>query len=180
MFDFIKKIGSPESGEKAIEAVYRSFYDATTGDLDEKNYAGLLGTMVNRYRLRQKFVGNEHHQFEVIPFALMDMRCSSATEKTKRSGLRNLTQYLLVQEIPQRMNPNLLDMMKVKIELSLQQCSLDETDENNTLYFLMLTLSPLVDPDRIEWIRFINRMVFNKLNDDAYDWHNSIRTGENL
>lgn len=171
MFNFIKKIGSSESGERAIEAVYQSFFDATPGDWDEKNFAGLLGTMAQRYRLRRKFVGNEHHQFEVIPFALMDIRLSSEGEKAERSGLRNLTQYLLLQEIPQRMNANLLDMMKAKIELSLQQSSFDETDENNALYFLMLTLFPFVDPDKVEWIKFINRAVLSKLIDDAHNWH---------
>jgi len=180
MFDFIKKIGSPESGEAAIEKVYQSIFDSTPGDWDEKNYAGLLGAMVLRYRLRNKFVGNEHHQFEVTPFALMDMRSASASEKSGRSGLRNLSQYILLQEIPSRMNPNLLDMMKAKIELSIQQCSFDENDENNTLYFLMLTLFPFVDPDRIEWIGFINRMVLGKLVDDANNWHNSIHTGDSL
>jgi hypothetical protein len=78
------------------------------------------------------------------------------------------------------MNPNLLDMMKAKIELSIQQCGFDENDENNTLYFLMLTLFPFVDPDRIEWIGFINRMVLGKLVDDANNWHNSIHTGDSL
>jgi hypothetical protein len=165
---------------QAIEKVNQSFFYATPGDWDEKNFAGLLGTMTQRYTLRGKFVGNEHHQFEVIPFALMDMRSSSATAKTDRSGLRNLTQYLLVQEIPQRMNPNLLDMMKAKIELSLQQCSFDETDDNNTFYFLLLTLFPFVDPDRVEWISFINRMVLDRLVDDANNWHNSIHTGDSL
>jgi hypothetical protein len=110
----------------------------------------------------------------------MDLRRATAREKGERSGLRNLSQYLLAQEIPQKMNPNLLDMMKAKIELSIQQCSFDETDENNSLYFLMLTLFPFVDPDKIEWIRFMNRIVLSKLIDDANNWHNSIQNETNL
>lgn len=163
----------PESGEAAIEKTYQAIFDATPGDWSEKNYAGLLGAMVQRYRLSNKFVGNEHHQFEVIPFALMDDEINFAKKISDRKGLNNLSKYLLLQENPHKMDSFLIDMMRAKIELSIQQHFKfdddDMKDEIHPLYYLMLSLSPFVDPDRVFWAKIINEFILEKIAIDAID-----------
>jgi hypothetical protein len=173
VYMFKSRSSDPESGEAAIEKTYQAIFDATPGDWSEKNYAGLLGTMVQRYRLNNKFVGNEHHQFEVIPFALMDTEINLDKNTFDRRGFDNLCKYITLQENSHQMNSLQIDMMRARIELSIQsQFRFDENDNKNDvhpLYYLMLSLSPFVDPDRIFWAKIVNEFILEKIAIDTID-----------
>lgn len=160
MFKFLQKIGSPESGEKAIRKVYDAALDDTQEDWRKRNFAALQKAMKVRYKLRRKFVSDATLLVEVTPFALMD-------EVNRGSGIRNLVQYLLVQEIPGRMNPGLLDIMKSRIESSILDAKFPSVTEKDTVYIVMVSLFPYVEPSDIFWVRFINPLVFSKLIEDA-------------
>lgn len=170
MFNFLKKIGSPESGEKAIRTVYDAALDHTQEDWRKRNFAALQEAMKRRYKLRRKFVSDATLLVEVTPFALMD-------EEKMGSGIRNLVQYLLLQEIPRKLNPGLLDIMKSRIESSILNAEFPSQSEKDTAYIVMVTLFPYVEPSDIFWVKFINPFVFSKLIDDASRFDDM--TGEN-
>ena len=171
MFNFLKNLGSPESGEKAIRKVYDAALDPAEEDWRKRNFAALQEAMTLRYKLRRKFISDATHLVEVAPFALMD-------ESKPGSGIRNLVQYLLLQEIPGKMNPGLLDIMKSRIESSILDAEFPSTNTTHTVYIVMVSLFPYVEPSDIFWSKFIDPFVFSKLIDDAMRFNDPEAEGE--
>lgn len=140
VFGFLKSLGSPEGGYRAIQASYDKHYKLALNQGIEPVSMGLIGALGSRYKLRRKFISDFVHMVEIAPFMLMgaDIRVTT------------LADYLMLDEIPDRIDATSL---WAGINQAIRASS---PGEETGAYDLIVSSMPLLVNAPIRWVEWLD------------------------
>jgi hypothetical protein len=140
VFSFLKGLGGPEGGYRAIQASYDKHYKLALNQGIEPVSMGLFGALSSRYKLRRKFISDFVHMVEIAPFRLMgaDIRVA------------RLADYLMIDEIPDRINAT---GVWISINEAIRASS---AGEDTGAYDLMVSSMPVLVNAPIRWVEWLD------------------------
>ena len=151
VFQFLKDLWSPEAGRKAMRASYEKHYKLALSNNMEPITCALYGALASRYKVRGKFVSEQIHMIEILPFAMME----------PHEGRECLADYVLMQEIPDQID---FTKLRTSINMAFRQ----RMGENSAdAYNLVVTSIPYLRGSGIQWFAWLDDENIKQLESDV-------------
>jgi hypothetical protein len=140
VFGFLKGLGGPEGGYRAIQASYDKHYSLALKQRIEPVSMGLFGALGSRYKLRGKFINDMVHMLEVAPFMMMD----------EVGRVRLLADYVLADEIPDQID---IQSLRDSINRAVRH---PNGESGKTAYELLVSSVPFLVNAPIRWVDWLD------------------------